>query len=142
MPHDSSWATTVARKLKLTQAARPAIVNDPGDYREALGATIEGDIAPGIQGAVHDWILAFVPDRAGLQTRLPEAAAGLASPGTLWVAYPKGTSGIQTDLTRDEGWEIVRDTDLMWLALVSIDETWSAFSFRHYKPGEARQTFR
>ena len=30
----------------------------------------------------------------------------------------------------------------MWLALVSIDETWSAFSLRHYKPGEARQTFR
>ena len=46
------------------------------------------------------------------------------------------------DLTRDRGWDAVRDEDLMWLTLVSIDEHWSAFSLRHYKPGEARQTFR
>ena len=30
----------------------------------------------------------------------------------------------------------------MWLALISIDETWSAFSLRKSKPGEARQSFR
>jgi hypothetical protein len=29
----------------------------------------------------------------------------------------------------------------MWLSLVSIDEVWSAFGRRPYKPGEARQTF-
>jgi hypothetical protein len=34
------------------------------------------------------------------------------------------------------------DADLMWLALVSIDDTWSAFSLRRYQAGEARQTFR
>jgi hypothetical protein len=36
----------------------------------------------------------------------------------------------------------VAATDLMWLGLVSIDATWSAFSLRRYRPGEARQTFR
>ena len=30
----------------------------------------------------------------------------------------------------------------MWLSLVSIDDTWSAFGLRPYKPGEARQRFR
>jgi hypothetical protein len=45
-------------------------------------------------------------------------------------------------LTRDQGWDALREADLMWLSLVSIDETWSAFSLRRYKPGEARQTFR
>jgi hypothetical protein len=30
----------------------------------------------------------------------------------------------------------------MWLSLVSIDDTWSAFGLRPYQPGEARQTFR
>jgi hypothetical protein len=30
----------------------------------------------------------------------------------------------------------------MWLSLISIDDAWSAFSLRKYKPGEARQTFR
>ena len=117
------------------------MVNDPGDFRDALAAAIERDMAPGIV-ATHDWILLFAADRAALEKGLAEAAAALESPGTLWIAYPKGTSKVQADLTRDEGWDAVKDTDLMWLALVSIDETWSAFSFRHYKPGEARQTFR
>jgi hypothetical protein len=29
-----------------------------------------------------------------------------------------------------------------WLSLVSIDDVWSAFGLRPYKPGEARQAFR
>jgi len=141
MPLDASAAVTLARKLKLEPAVRPAVVNDPADYRQALAAAIEREIAPGIV-ASHDWILLFTPDRAALESRLADAATALETPGTLWVAYPKGTSKVQADLTRDQGWDGVRDTELMWLALVSIDATWSAFSFRHYKPGEARQTFR
>ena len=69
-------------------------------------------------------------------------SAALASPGTLWIAYPKGSSKVQTDLTRDAGWDVVKDHDLRWLTLISIDDTWSAFSLRKYKAGEARQTFR
>jgi hypothetical protein len=49
---------------------------------------------------------------------------------------------LQTDLTRDKGWEPLEGSDLLWLSLVSIDATWSAFGLRPYKPGEARQTFR
>jgi hypothetical protein len=30
----------------------------------------------------------------------------------------------------------------MWLSLISIDDRWSAFSLRKYRPGEERQTFR
>ncbi len=48
----------------------------------------------------------------------------------------------QTDLTRDKGWEPIEASNLMWLSLVSIDDVWSAFSLRPYRPGEARQTFR
>ena len=39
---------------------------------------------------------------------MPRPSA-LASPGTLWIAYPKGSSKTQTDLTRDAGWDAVRD---------------------------------
>ncbi len=49
---------------------------------------------------------------------------------------------MQTDLTRDKGWAPLEDADLMWLSLVSVDDTLSAFGLRPYKPGEARQTFR
>lgn len=141
MPLDPETAASAVRKLKLAAAVRPAVIGDPDTYREALAAQTEASIAPGIAGT-HDWILLFAADRASLEQGLIDASAALESPGTLWVAYPKGTSKVQADLTRDQGWDAVRGTDLMWLALISIDETWSAFSFRHHKPGEARQTFR
>jgi hypothetical protein len=133
-------AAAVARKLKLTGAASPVVLGASPDDLAALSAA-RGDLATSTNGT-HDWILLYVENRAALEAALPAASAALGSPGTLWIAYPKGSSKRQTDLTRDAGWDALKDHDLMWLTLVSIDETWSAFSLRHYKPGEARQTFR
>jgi hypothetical protein len=137
MPIDS---VAVARKLKLGGARSPVVLGASPDDLAALSSA-RADLATSTNGR-HDWILLYVENRAALEAALPAASATLASPGTLWIAYPKGSSKRQTDLTRDQGWESLKDADLMWLTLVSIDETWSAFSLRHYKPGEARQMFR
>ena len=137
MPLDASDA---ARKTKLTGATAPAIVNATETDRAAFEAVRGAQIATELAGG-HDWILFYAADRAALEASLHAVSTALASPGTLWIAYPKGSSKSQ-DLTRDRGWDAVRDEDLMWLTLISIDERWSAFSLRHYKPGEARQSFR
>ncbi len=132
----------LARKTKLTGATRPAVLaGGPADLRAGLGDALGRPIADRLDGP-HDWILCFAADRAALEAQLPAAAAALDSPGTLWIAYPKGSSKRQSDLTRDRGWDSLKDQDLMWLSLISIDDAWSAFSLRKYKPGEARQTFR
>ena len=138
MPTDYA---ALAKKMKLGSAVRPAVVGGPDGLREGLATAIGRPIANTYDGG-HDWILFFAPDRATLDASLPPAEAALESPGTLWIGYYKGTSRRQTDLTRDVGWESIRKTNLMWLTLISIDDTWSAFSLRKYKPGEARQTFR
>ncbi len=134
-------ATDAARKTKLAAAASPAIVNAAPEDRAAFEAVLGRPIPDTVAGH-HDWILLYAADRSALEAALPSVARALASPGTLWIAYPKGSSRRQTDLTRDAGWDALRDTDLMWLSLVAIDDAWSAFSLRRYKPGEARQTFR
>lgn len=131
----------LAKKMKLGAASRPAVLGGPVGLREGLAGAIGRPVAERY-GETHDWILFFAPDRATLEAKLPAAEAALGSPGTLWIGYYKGTSKRQTDLTRDVGWDSLRETNLMWLTLISIDETWSAFSLRKYKPGEARQTFR
>lgn len=51
-------------------------------------------------------------------------------------------SKIQTDLTRDKGWEVLQGLDLKWVTLISVNDTWSAFSLRPYMAGEAKQTMR
>jgi len=131
----------LARKLKLSAASRPIVLGASDDQRIALASELGRPVGDRIAGG-HDWILLFTRDRAALEASIGAAAAALEDPGVLWLAYPKGSSKIQTDLTRDAGWESVAAANLMWLGLVSIDPTWSAFSVRRYRSGEARQTFR
>ncbi len=81
-------------------------------------------------------------NRAELDRLVPRVVKALKPESLLWVSFPKGTSKIQTDLTRDQGWDVVRKVGLKWITLVSVNETWSAFALRPYRPGEARQKFR
>ena len=137
MPLD---ATGTARKTKLAAAKSPAIVNGTEADRMAFEAARGGPI-PGVLAGDHDWILFYAADRPALEASLHAVSTALASPGTVWIAYPKGSSKT-ADLTRDRGWDAVRDEDLRWLSLISIDERWSAFSLRHNRPGEPPQDFR
>jgi len=134
-------AAVAARKLKLGGARSAVILNgtaaDLAAFAVARGAQIPDQLARD-----HDWILLYAADRAALEASLHAASVALASPGTIWIAYPKGSSKAQTDLPRDAGWDAVRDEDLRWLSLVGIDERWSAFSLRHSRPGEPPQSFR
>jgi hypothetical protein len=131
----------LTKKLKLKPGLRAAVIDaDPG-YLERLdlppGRTIQTDL----EGPL-DWIQVFVKSSAELAAVTPRIKAAIDPNGLVWISYPKGSSKMQTDLTRDKGWGPLEGADLMWLSLVSIDDTWSAFGLRPYKPGEARQTFR
>jgi len=84
----------------------------------------------------------FVKDKTNLEKLAPQAICALKPEGLLWITFPKGTSGIQKDLTRDKGWEIVQQADLKWINLISVNAAWSAFSLRPFRSGDKRQSFR
>jgi len=131
----------LAKKLKLKPGARAAVVGAPEGYLERLGQPAGTTVGTMLDGPL-DWIQVFVADSAELAAVVPGITKAVAPDGLVWISYPKGSSKRQTDLTRDRGWEPLEGSDLMWLSLVSVDDTWSAFGLRPYKPGEARQTFR
>ena len=62
----------------------------------------------------------------------------------VWIYYPKGSSGIQTDLTRDKGWEclLAEDDKLTWINLISFDNTWSVFGFRAKTEADSKKATR
>ena len=132
---------TLADKMKLKAGADAAIVNPPQGYLEALRAPAGVRLVTALDGK-FDWVQVFVRSRAELEAMLPQILAALKPESLLWISFPKGSSKIQTDLTRDQGWDALSGAGLKWINLVSVDETWSAFSLRPYKPGEARQSFR
>ncbi len=50
--------------------------------------------------------------------------------GLLWICYPKGGSRVKTDLNRDILWEEMKKYKLAGVAMVSVDNVWSAMRFR------------
>ena len=134
-------AAALAKKLKLQAGLRAVVLGAPPGYVERL-ATVDGVALSTTLDGRFDWIQVFVRTSAELAHIVKPVTGAIAPDGRVWICYPKGSSKIQTDLTRDKGWQPLDGGDLMWLSLVSIDETWSAFGLRPYKPGEARQTFR
>ena len=132
----------LARKLKLKPGQRAALIGAPDGYLKALSPLPEGvQVAEKLSGK-FDWVQVFVKNKAEIDKLAPRVAKALAPEATLWISFPKGTSKIQTDLTRDKGWDALRELDLRWLTLVSVDDTWSAFALRPYREGEARQASR
>jgi hypothetical protein len=131
--------SALAKKMKLKPNLKAAVINAPENYVDTLKH--DTALSPTLNGK-FDWIQIFVRNKAELETLAPKAARALRPESMLWISFPKGSSKIQTDLTRDRGWESLLALDLKWLTLVSINETWSAFALRPYREGEEKQSFR
>ena len=132
----------LAKKLKLKPGQHAAIINAPDGYLkelEPLPADVQ--LSDSLKGK-FDWIQLFVKNKSEIDKLAPRAIKAMKPESMLWITFPKGASKIQTDLTRDKGWDVLQNADLKWLVLVSVNATWSAFALRPYKPGEAKQTFR
>jgi hypothetical protein len=133
--------SSLAKKMKLKTGQRAAIINAPDGYLKELSPLPTGvEVVEKLQGT-FDWVQIFVKNKAELEKLVPRVTRVLKPESLLWLSFPKGSSKIQTDLTRDKGWDSLRQTDLKWVNLVSVNETWSAFALRPYKPGEERQSF-
>jgi len=134
--------SALAKKMKLKAGHHATILNAPEKYLKELEP-----LPPKVKIAQElekpsDWIQIFVKTRAELESLFPKVLKFLKPESMLWISFPKGTSRIQTDLTRDKGWEYLQASELKWITLVSVNGTWSAFAMRPYKPGEAKQSFR
>jgi len=131
-----------AKKMKLKAGHRAAVINAPEGYLNSLRPLPLGaNLVEKLHGT-FDWVQIFVKNKAELEKLAPLAIRALKPESLLWISFPKGTSKAQTDLTRDKGWDAVLEAGLKWVTLISVDESWSAFSLRPYKPGEKQQSFR
>ena len=121
---------SVARKLKIKEGFSLLTINAPKEFKTDLGELPEG-VKISDQAKTYDQIHWFVNDKAQLDEEVDQVIALLKDAITCWIYYPKGSSKIQTDLTRDKGWEnLLKHQDLQWLSLISFNDTWSSFGMR------------
>ena len=103
----------------------------PAAFKKQLGPLPAG-VKIVSEGKTYNQVHWFVTGKAQVEKELKKIVALIKDNIICWIYYPKGTSKIQTDLTRDKGWDalLAHSDTLTWISLVSFDETWSAFGCR------------
>ena len=121
--------TPLPKKLGIKEGTRLAVVAAPEGFDATLGHLPDG-VRPRTQvRGVLDVILFFVTRRAELARRLPTMVRALEDDGGLWVAWPKATSGIATDLGFDAVQSLGLHAGLVDNKVAAIDATWSGLRF-------------
>jgi hypothetical protein len=124
--------TPLQKKLSIRPGQKHVFLNAPSSFHKALGQ-IPRQITVGQKAstASYDYVLMFANNITELEENFPTALKCLANEeGHLWVAYPKGTAKIKTDLNRDHGWNIVNKNQYHPVTQIAIDDTWSALRFK------------
>ena len=120
--------TPLARKLGIAEGARLAIVSAPDGFCDGLDLPEGVRVRNAARGRV-DVVVFFATRRAELARRFPTMKRALESDGGLWIAWPKRTSGVATDLSENPVREIGLANGLVDNKVCAIDETWSGLRF-------------
>ncbi len=121
--------TPLPKKLGIKAGACVALVAAPAGFRRALAPMpADVEVREHARGKL-DVIVFFATRERELVRRFPAFSRALQPDGGLWVAWPKKTSGVATDLTFDPVQQTGLDAGLVDNKVCAIDETWSALRF-------------
>jgi hypothetical protein len=120
--------TPLERKLGIGERTRLAVVSSPDGFCDRLELPPGAVLRRQARGRL-DVVLFFVTRRAELARRFPTFMGHLEPDGGLWIAWPKRTSGVATDLTESPVREIGLANGLVDNKVAAIDETWSGLRF-------------
>jgi hypothetical protein len=104
------------------------VLGGPAGLAQELAAS------PTLRGR-FDVIVLFCDSQAQLARRLPGVLRARNERGTLWLAWPKQSSGIATDLGEHHVRHSGLATGLVDNKICAIDETWSGLRFVRRRGG-------
>jgi hypothetical protein len=117
--------TPLPRKLGIADGAVVAFPGAPPEFASALGELADSVTVRARASGHLDVVVAFFTRRAQLERRLAALAKTIFPAGGLWIAWPKRSSGVETDLTEDVVRELALAGGLVDNKVCAIDQTWS-----------------
>jgi hypothetical protein len=120
--------TPLVKKLGIKSGFSVLFVNAPIDFAQTL------DLPPDVvinktPRPQLDFVLLFVKSEKQLTQKFSHVAAKLKPNGMLWVAWPKKSSGVLTDLTFTNVQAIGLAAGLVDVKICAIDDVWSGLKF-------------
>jgi hypothetical protein len=113
--------TSLLRKLGITDDATVALIGAP-DGVIPLSATVA--VRTTARGSA-DVVVAFFRQRSDLERKVQALGRMVFPAGALWVAWPKRSSGMPTDITDEVIRQVALPLGLVDNKVCAIDDTWS-----------------
>jgi hypothetical protein len=121
--------TPLPQKLGIKPGSRIGLLKAPNGFERVLGALPAGVQTTRRLGGALDVAVYFTESRSDLKSRFASLARAIAPAGALWVAWPKKSSGVRTDLDENVVRAIGLEQGLVDVKVCAIDETWSGLKF-------------
>jgi hypothetical protein len=117
--------TPLAKKLGIHAGASVQAVDAPGDYALLL-EPLPANVTFVERGADElDVVHLFTKSRAKLVKYLDQYKSKIKQNGSIWVSWPKKSSGIRSEVTEDTIREVALPLGLVDVKVCAVDETWS-----------------
>ena len=114
----------LASKLQIKSDQSLLVLNAPSEHPPQLDEINLTNATPASA------VLVFTTRLEDIPALIEQAITSLRPDGLLWAAYPKGGSGVATDVNRDRLAKAVEPTGWRPVRLVALDSIWSAMRFR------------
>jgi hypothetical protein len=119
----------VAERLQVKGDRRLAVIGASAALDKTVGAgRARADVGEA------DVVLLLAPDRASLEARLADVLKQMPQAAILWVAYPKLSSSLAADLSRDVIHALAPKHGLDTVSQIAIDADWSALRLKRVPP--------
>jgi len=117
--------TPLPHKLGIKEGHAVAVVGAPTGFEVGILPT-GAHQRTGLRGkGLLDVIVVFVKTRTDLAERLATCRPRMQQNAGLWIAWPKKSSGVATDIVEQTIRDLALPTGLVDNKVCAIDETWS-----------------
>ncbi|MFN8243246.1 MAG: hypothetical protein U0X40_04245 [Ferruginibacter sp.] len=130
---------SLPEKLQLTDEKNILIQGLPSSVeKQFIKLSFAKNLTPLLKSRKIDFALVFAVSQVQLKNILREVIPALQPDAKLWIAYPKLTSKIASDLSREASWTCVTDYGFEGVRSIALDNVWSAIRFKKPDPAEKK----
>ena len=116
-------------KLGIKPGTRVISLEAPPQYPSLLDPLPQGVTLHTRLSSPAEFIHRFARSRSDLAPDFPRLAGALADEGTLWISWPKATSGVESDLTENVIRDLGLELGLVDVKVCAVNEVWSGLKF-------------
>ena len=120
--------TPLVKKLGIKPGTNVRFVNPPARFAQRLDLPVDVTVNQSARKP-FDFVLLFVNSKKQLMQKFSRLAEELDHAGMLWIAWPKKSSGVVSDLTENVVRKIGLAAGLVDVKVCAVNDVWSGLKF-------------